>query len=314
MKKPSITDLNSKFSAYDDLLEGVQVISAEMRYLYVNHVVCAHAKLREDKLLGHEMKEVFPGIENTDLYQSIKSCFEDCQARQFVNHFQYPDGTSAYFSLRLQCVPEGVLIMSYDVTTKVIAEQELTRQNEKLEQAVSEKTTELRILNEQLHLQSVTDELTGLHNRRFFMNRLREEYVRYKRYKGKACLCIIDIDSFKQINDTYGHNVGDMVLKAAANALNSHIRESDIVARYGGEEFTLLMPDTNLDSASQLLERIKSGFQVSDTLAQYKVTFSAGIAQLKEDIPTLDDLIKSADEAMYTAKALGKNRIEIKDV
>jgi len=304
-----MADISNKFAAYNDLLEGVQVISADMRYLYVNRVVCEHAKVPADSLLGHEMKDVFPGIENTDLYQLIKSCLKDRQARQFVNHFQYPDGTSAYFSLRMQCIPDGALIMSYDVTTQVLAEQELTRQNEKLEQAVQEKTTELRMLNEQLHMQSVTDELTGLYNRRYFMDRLREEYGRYRRYKGNVCLCIIDIDNFKAINDSYGHNVGDLVLKAVANTLNSHIRASDVVARYGGEEFTLLMPDTNLISARQLLERIKSGFQQADILAQYKVTFSAGIAQVKEDIPTLDDLIKSADDVMYQAKASGKNRI-----
>jgi diguanylate cyclase (GGDEF)-like protein len=309
-----MTELQEKFSAYDDLLEGVQVIGAEMEYLYVNHAVCDHAKLAIEDLLGNKMAEVFPGIEETSLYHLIKSCFGDHEARQFINEFKFPDGSTGYFSLRIQKVPEGVLVMSYDVTSQVLAEIELARYNQLIERAATKKISNLQKQNEELYLQAIIDELTGLYNRRYFLDRLKEEFTRYQRYKGDLCLSLLDVDDFKAINDTYGHDIGDMVLADTARTLIRSLREIDVIARIGGDEFALLMPETSLNSAKKLMNRARGKLRKNEMIKKYNITFSVGLQQLHQGNASIHALFKSADNALYKAKSLGKDMIIADDI
>ena len=158
------------------------------------------------------------------------------------------------------------------------------------------------------------DGLTGLFNRRHFDFLARAEWARSQRYSRPLSIMIADIDHFKAVNDRFGHDAGDNILKSVADVCRSTKRESDIVARIGGEEFALLLPETNeaaaLIAAERLLRHIQKCCPIigPETLA---VTVSIGIASASPSMPSLATLLKRADDALYEAKHLGRNQVAI---
>jgi len=167
--------------------------------------------------------------------------------------------------------------------------------------------------NKMLEMLAITDYLTGIYNIRYFYNRLEEEFSRAKRYNTPLSCMMFDIDYFKDINDTYGHRIGDIVLREFAQLVRGHSRKSDILARYGGEEFIMLMPQTSLKGAIAEAERIRkiiSDYQYMDLDEKERITVSIGITcGPDKKIRTPDDLITLADDALFTAKKKGRNQI-----
>ncbi len=170
---------------------------------------------------------------------------------------------------------------------------------------------------------SITDPLTGLYNVRFFYSSLKTELERSKRYDEKFSVVIFDIDNFKYINDTYGHQVGDHILQEFSDILLKQSRKSDIVARYGGEEFVIILPKTSKTEALLLAERISQvihghTFEILNSVGgnipiKVKITISGGIAGYPEDGTSEKELLYAADMAMYRAKAEGKGRVYLYD-
>jgi len=161
----------------------------------------------------------------------------------------------------------------------------------------------------QLWDMAVTDSLTGLYVRRYFMVKLQEELHRADRYNKILTIVMADIDRFKNINDTYGHDVGDKVLEAIGKFFQKNIRDVDIIARYGGEEFILMLPEEDKEAAFCLAERLRERFAEIDLGHLPKITISLGIAAYPIDGTEVEDLIKKADAAMYAAKQAGRNRV-----
>ena len=165
------------------------------------------------------------------------------------------------------------------------------------------------------------DALTGLNNRRQFEIRLKQEYASATRQKHPLCAMMVDIDFFKSINDTYGHDTGDKVLKTVANVIKEQLREYDIPSRYGGEEFCIILPQTKIEEANIVAQRLRNAVEKnsietfidkSNQNKKISVTISLGLAQLKNnDSP--EDLYKKADKALYEAKERGRNRVVIYD-
>lgn len=156
-----------------------------------------------------------------------------------------------------------------------------------------------------------TDELTGLSNRRDILSRLTEEFSRYERSGRHFSIALIDLDLFKNINDQYGHNAGDDVLRQFADLVQSVIRQTDVAARWGGEEFLVLLPDTSLISALTLAERLRS--EVANNRFSFHgqhlpITISAGVCSIAQ-INSIDNMLKYADTQLYSAKEAGRNRI-----
>lgn len=185
--------------------------------------------------------------------------------------------------------------------------------------------TRLYLNISKLYKQATLDELTGLYNRNFLMQRIKEEIKKAWRLKQPLALIFIDLDYFKSINDQYGHQVGDQLLLEFGNFLKTMIREYDIPCRFGGEEFILLLPHTNLTNAYHLAERVRvklSENQFSDPLRQKAVTASFGVNALTEFPGTLaqldeekvdagvETLVSRADEALYRAKKAGRNQVQ----
>lgn len=160
---------------------------------------------------------------------------------------------------------------------------------------------------------SITDELTGIANRRHFEWRLSEEIERARRYQYPLSALMLDLDNFKQVNDTYGHQVGDIVLQQIAQRLKRVLRRTDFLARYGGEEFIVLAPQTPADRALILAERLRqviaeSPIPVSSNL-QISITISIGVAVFPEHAQNGNELVRAADEALYKAKQTGRNKV-----
>lgn len=159
---------------------------------------------------------------------------------------------------------------------------------------------------------SIHDSLTELYNRRYFTERFMEEFERAKKFKLNISFLMIDIDHFKKINDTYGHLVGDVVLKEIAKLIKENTRDIDFAARYGGEEFSIILPETNKEGAIEAAERIcakVSGQKIRAFDESLAVTVSAGAATFPQNTLYSDVLIEVADKALYKAKISGRNRV-----
>lgn len=160
---------------------------------------------------------------------------------------------------------------------------------------------------------SVVDSLTHVYNRRYFQHRLRDEFERGRRYDRDFCCLIIDVDKFKDVNDTLGHPIGDKVLKSIADILRTNIRAADILCRYGGDEFGLLLPETNFQGAYVTAERVRSKVEKTNLATAEQPVFislSCGISSLVEGGAVgIDELVTQADVALYKAKKAGRNQI-----
>lgn len=132
-----------KHGIFDEMIEGIQIISPDWRYIYVNDTVATHAKFSKEELVGYTMTEKYPGIENSKLFETIQLCMKNGTAEQMINEFNFPDGSVGYFELRLQRIHEGVIIFSHDVTDQKVAEQLIKRTNAELEELIQLRTNEL---------------------------------------------------------------------------------------------------------------------------------------------------------------------------
>lgn len=175
----------------------------------------------------------------------------------------------------------------------------------------------LQYLYGEMAQNAATDPLTGLANHGYFMERLDQEMHRARRYHHQMAVIFADLDFFKQVNDTYGHHAGDLALQKVARTLEHSVRDIDLVGRYGGEEFVVVLPETSLENAALLAERLR--FNVGLIQLPFlekdgrRLTLSCGVAAYPETCTTSDTLLRSADEAMYRAKEAGRDRVMVAD-
>lgn len=189
---------------------------------------------------------------------------------------------------------------------------EIKRSEEKLERRVAERTEALQKANARLTLQAATDWLTGAANRRQLMRRAMRELARAQRNGTPLSLLCLDLDHFKTVNDVHGHQVGDQVLKQVASTMEENLRPTDLLARVGGEEFQILLPDTDIEQAGEIAERIRSALRDLEIRLHdkvLKITVSVGCAQMGWDGEDIDSLIRIGDKRLYEAKALGRDRL-----
>ncbi len=172
--------------------------------------------------------------------------------------------------------------------------------------------TEQKKLTRELHNLARTDALTGAYNRRALMEIFDFEYAKSRRYNHHFALLMIDIDFFKKINDEYGHDIGDYVLKRLVSESENQMREADCFARWGGEEFLALLPETELNEAAQVAERLReriSQIVINKDNSRIQITVSIGLTEVTDYESNFDDILKKADTALYSAKAGGRNQV-----
>ncbi|MEO8737115.1 MAG: diguanylate cyclase [Edaphobacter sp.] len=189
--------------------------------------------------------------------------------------------------------------VAVDISDELAHKAELERYHHQLEQA-----------NDQLRKLAVTDELTGLRNRRAFEERLAMEFSMARRRNRELSVILIDVDDFKRVNDRWGHSAGDDVLRRLGMILRSTVRLPDLPARYGGEEFVVLLPESGEESALGLARRLMANV-AAEKWTYEPLTISIGLAAMTDPLTTGNELIEQADEALYAAKRTGKNRVVV---
>lgn len=227
---------------------------------------------------------------------------------------------------------EGFFLTLRDLKERIEMEEELERRNKAfvertherdlyarelqvIRSLYKEKLKEIDGMREEALRLSYTDDLTGIYNHRFFIEQLTLEVEREKRYLTPLSLLMVDIDYFKNYNDTNGHLAGDQVLKAVSILIQRGVRQTDIVARYGGEEFSAILINAEREKALEIAERVRKNvaetrFPNESAQPNKQVTVSVGVATFSPSISSVTDLIREADHALYRAKKMGRNRVE----
>ncbi|HEY4370175.1 MAG TPA: diguanylate cyclase [Steroidobacteraceae bacterium] len=216
----------------------------------------------------------------------------------------------------IEHVVTGLQAGADDYLTKPVIEPELMARLNTGKRIVTLERS-LRTANEENRRLSITDPLTGAHNRRYLMEQLPREMERAGRYGRQLSVIMCDVDHFKRINDTHGHIIGDEVLKWFVTVLQSAVRACDWVARYGGEEFVMVLPETNLASATIAAEHVRAHLAAAtfDAAGEpFAVTASFGVSGWQDTVlqgSTLDALIGRCDSGVYASKAAGRNRVTV---
>jgi diguanylate cyclase (GGDEF)-like protein len=231
------------------------------------------------------------------------------QTVELLSIFEIPPGGMKPFSQILQDANTelGRLNLTYE---------QLVLQYKSAKESAEELARELQKANQKLRQLATTDGLTGLYNHRTFQDLLEKRVREANRHKRHLTLALLDLDNFKHVNDSYGHSVGDAVLKAFCAKISSLLRHEDIFARYGGEEFAVILPETDIKGAMQLANRLRKAVAemvVSIKGTSLQVTVSIGLSSNHDQRGAYDkkDLIEASDRALYTAKGEGRNTVRI---
>ncbi|MDY6942297.1 MAG: diguanylate cyclase [Pseudomonadota bacterium] len=297
----------------DQINLGVFVVDKDMRVQLWNRYLASRSGYPSDEIVGKNLFDAFPELPKAWLEKKIHSvfvlnnfAFTSWEQRPFLFPFQHNRPVTGnlehmrqdctFFPLHLD--PSGevsaVCITISDATDAAIYHTQLSTTLQKLEE------------------QSQLDGLTETFNRAYWEQRLREEIARTQRYAHPLSLVICDLDHFKDVNDECGHLAGDAVLRTITGRLRGALRKTDILGRYGGEEFGIVLPDTDLGNAIRAAERLRRG--VSSKLIPFEenelyITASLGVAQWHDKMDSVESFIAAADQALYQAKALGRNRV-----
>lgn len=294
---------------------GVIVLDRRFNVVMWNRFMELNSALRSEEVVGKNLFDVFPELNRNWLEKKIKSCmilktpsfsswrqrpylfrFNPAQAMSSAADFMYQD--ASIFPVRDHAGRiQGACITITDMS-------ELAEATRLLDQTMDQALD--------LEESSQRDSLTGLYNRKYFDEQIMQDLLSARRYNWPLVLAMIDIDYFKQVNDTHGHPCGDQVLCALAEKLQSMLRSSDTLCRHGGEEFGLILPHITAENSRVLLERLRKaveGMQITlDNGITVTVTISVGISHLAEGM-TAGQLVSEADQALYASKRNGRNRV-----
>lgn len=284
--------------------QGLVMLDQNLTVTDWNRWMEMHSSIRADEITGRNLYEVFPDLQNKPAFtRSIKCCLSfgafgyfSQKLHGYIFPMRNPHSNVAQFPMMQQHCTIGPLRDENDqINSLFISVQDVT---------------EFVLYEQRLIEMTRVDSLTGLYNRRYLTQRIDEEIERSRRHGNPLCLILLDIDHFKQINDTQGHLCGDQALRILASTLKETLRKSDIPGRFGGEEFICILPETTLEHAYQLAERCRkkiADLPITYNDTTFSITFSAGLSEMQVT-DTFDSLIKRADDAMYLAKQAGRNR------
>jgi diguanylate cyclase (GGDEF)-like protein len=298
----------------DRINAGIFVINKNRDIVLWNRFMEIHSNCKSHDIVGKNLYDCFPELPKNWLERKIKNVFilknfsfTSWEQRPYL--FKFPHNrtvTGGVDYMRQDCTllpvkdekgnVEHICFSLFDVTDTSIYQKMLKEALAFLEEA------------------SNKDGLTDIYNRRFLDENLDKEFNRAKRYDGKLSIILLDLDYFKKINDEHGHLTGDEVLRQVAHRINTCLRNPDIVGRYGGEEFLVMLPETDIDGAFQLAERLRNNIFKDPINIDDKnifVTISLGVSELRSDIGSYETLINEADRALYQSKAHGRNQTTI---
>ncbi len=311
-----LKELHWLMSILHNIDVGLFVINREYSIQMWNGFMENHSGLSEHRVYNKSIFDVFPELPKEWFKHKINSvfmlknhAFSIWEQRPFLFKFKTYrpiTGCQDYMYQNATLMPltsvdgevHNICIVLYDVTEIASSKQKLIEANLKLESM------------------SRTDALTQLYNRGYWEECFEKEFRRCNRYDHQCTLIIFDIDHFKKINDTFGHQAGDKVICRVAELSQRMLRNSDVCGRYGGEEFVVFLPNTQLDSAEVLAERIRKRIEEQVILheeEEIRFTVSLGVSELREEMETYEQWIAAADKALYQSKEQGRNRITLAD-
>lgn len=310
--------ISEEFKELHWLLDMIQNIDVGLLVLNRNYEIQAwngfmenHSGLLAESVKGKVLFNLFPDLDekwfkakSEPVFILKNRAFTTWEQHSFLFKFKnyHPiTGTAEYMYQNITISPlksitgetDQISILVYDVTNVAVNRLKLAEANVNLEKLA-------RI-----------DSLSGLNNRRFWEEKLIEEYLRCKRTSIESSLIMIDIDNFKAINDTYGHSCGDMVIREVADLMRNCQRETDISGRYGGEEFAIILPDTTPEQAKVFAERLRSTVENKKLMLnnqQETITISLGISSYRNEFKSHISWIESSDRALYDSKENGRNQ------
>ena len=260
----------------------------------------------------------YHGVENAMIYLLLTTALFSAGA---INSYQHLKGLGPLFvvsAMLPQCIyylsssGTGTTLMAFLIFVFVLFMTSLGFSIHKDAIRTLALNHELSLAKEQAEQLARTDVLTGLNNRRSFFEIGNAVFLNARRHEHPLSVVMLDLDAFKSVNDTYGHSIGDEVIKAVANTLRQGKRESDITGRIGGEEFAILLQETDLKTAGELIERLRIEVEqivVNSNGTQVGITASFGVTELDKQCDTLEKVIVKADHALYQAKEEGRNRV-----
>jgi len=300
---------------FETAQDGILILDAESgQVLDVNPFLLKLLGYSHEMLVGRELWEF-------GLFKDIiasREAFLELQAKKYIRYENLPletsDGRRANVEFISNVYLEGhtkvIQCNIRDITERKQAETQLDDANQKLEEELSQITA----LQENLRELSIHDSLTGLYNRRYLDETTERELSRAKRENYPVSVMMIDIDHFKDFNDSYGHKAGDAVLIAFSSLLQANIRQGDIACRYGGDEFVLILPGAQLQDAENRAEKIRkqlNSLSVKHETVDLIVKISLGLAIYPWHGSTVDEIIRAADTALYEAKQSGRDRVHV---
>ncbi len=284
---------------------GLIILDTELKVTYWNHWMARHSGIEANQIIGTSLFDFFPQMDNPRFKRNCNAVLSFGNFSFFsqkLHHYLFPfkpigSFQSSMFEHMQQNSTMGPIRDDDNLVTGIFL--------------IVQDVTELASYEQKLIEMNVKDGLTGIYNRRYLQKRMDEEFHRCQRHKTTLSLIMFDIDFFKKVNDTYGHQCGDVVLQSVAGKIDSSIRATDCFARYGGEEFCCLLPQTDLTGASILAERFRKVIeQLTITCQKHNIniTISLGVAEYFED-DSIETFLKKADLALYQAKDSGRNQV-----
>ena len=293
---------------------GIMVLDRSYQVQVWNTFLENHTGVQPQKIRNKNLFEVFPEIPEQwfrrkceAVFQLKHHSFNTWQEKPHllkVKNYRPITSPETYMYQNFTIFPitsvngeaEFIAVIIYDVTDIALGKKELEKSNLALTR------------------QSRTDQLTSLFNRGYWEARLAEEFERFKRYKNRNTLIMLDIDHFKQVNDNHGHPAGDEVIRYLARTIQKLKRNTDIAGRYGGEEFAILLVDTGSDQACIFAERLRKQIETSVINHQgthLEVTISLGLAEFTDAVDSHEKILNMADEALYASKGNGRNQYTV---
>ena len=284
---------------------GIVVLDCDFKVYYWNRWMELHSGIYSEEIVGTSIFNRFPKLNNPNFLRNYKSVLT------FGNFCFFSKKSDRYlFPMR----PESSFKSSFEHMQQSCTMGPLRDENNMIKFVFIsvQDITDVRSYEQRLIELNTRDGLTGVFNRRFLEEKLEDEFDRCKRYSKDLSLIMFDIDFFKKVNDIYGHQCGDFILKSLSSLVASRIRRNDYLARYGGEEFCCILPETNCPSAALVAEGLRG--MVEKEVFQYKektlkISISLGVAALEKGIDSVDMLMQLADSALYSAKRTGRNRV-----
>ena len=252
--------------------------------------------------------------------EDIRKKIEDSIVKTIKDIFLSSESVGSYNEILHQHFKNMADVKSIDVIRLIVSSliketSETIKSNSKTHEELQKTAKELEDVRKNLHevqMEARTDSLTGLNNRLAFDEKVKEEMERFKRYKIPCSIAMIDIDHFKNLNDTYGHTIGDKALVHVSKELVKNLRKIDFAARYGGEEFAIILPSTAIKDAAIVIEKIRQEIFDTDFLIKDKsveITVSGGVKEFCDE-DTIAHVIEKADQALYLAKNSGRNQVK----